>query len=58
LNNLPAVRYLMYNAESIAISEFNLRANNAHENIKLEVHWTALQQCLREYIFLLVEWMF
>jgi len=47
LNNLPAVRYLMYNAESIAISEFNLRANNAHENIKLEVHWTALQQCLR-----------
>jgi len=28
LNNLSAVRYLMYNVESIAISEFNLRMNN------------------------------
>lgn len=58
LNNLSAVRYLMYNVESIAISGFNLRTNNAREDIKLECtrllpSWT-LQQCLREYTFLSV----
>lgn len=38
LNNLSAERYLMYNVQSIAIGEFNLRTNKAHGEI---LNWIA-----------------